>query len=684
MSELLIELFSEEMPPKLQINARRQLDKLLRENLSNLNLKFKNLVVYSTPTRLTAFVSNIPSKIKISTSEVKGPKEGVPDNIIENFAKSKNLNVSNLYKKKLEKGIFYFAKIKARVMNTEDELAKSIPKVLKEISWKKSMKWSDYDLNWGRPLRSILAIFDKKTLKFKYSHIEAVNFTFLEEHGEVTEKKIQDFNEYLKFLKKNDIILSQDERANFISKKIKYICKKKSYKEIIDQSLLLEVNNLVDKPGVIVAKFDKKYLKLPKEIIISTLQSHQRYFTLIDSKDRISNEFIIVTNNKDEKKFIKIGNERVVEARLSDANFFWERDRSFNLIKQINKLKKVTFYENLGSIYQKTQRLRKMAYFISDQLNLNKEKVEIAASVSKSDLVSGTVGEFPELQGVMGKYFALHQGFEEDVSRAISEHYLPTSMSSPVSKKPVSYALSIIDKLDTLVGFFLINEKPTSSKDPFALRRAAIGLLRTVIENNLVIKVYDLIDYSIKIYLEQGVKESNRQVSKELILFLRERMKNILKEKKVRTDIVEASVSSHLNDNFLELYKKTSIMNKFISKDLGKNAVSAYKRASNILQQEDKISKNGPDAVLFKYEEEKELFDRINSIRKAFTLKEEKKNYEEQLRLLSEAKLSTDKFFDNVKVNDDNKDIKNNRLELLQILCSTFNSFIDFSKLEGT
>jgi len=284
----------------------------------------------------------------------------------------------------------------------------------------------------------------------------------------------------------------------------------------------------------------------------------------------------------------------------------------------------------------------------------------------------------------MGKYFALHQGFEEDVSRAISEHYLPTSMSSPVSKKPVSYALSIIDKLDTLVGFFLINEKPTSSKDPFALRRAAIGLLRTVIENNLVIKVYDLIDYSIKIYLEQGVKESNRQVSKELILFLRERMKNILKEKKVRTDIVEASVSSHLNDNFLELYKKTSIMNKFISKDLGKNAVSAYKRASNILQQEDKISKNGPDAVLFKYEEEKELFDRINSIRKAFTLKEEKKNYEEQLRLLSEAKLSTDKFFDNVKVNDDNKDIKNNRLELLQILCSTFNSFIDFSKLEGT
>ena len=325
-----------------------------------------------------------------------------------------------------------------------------------------------------------------------------------------------------------------------------------------------------------------------------------------------------------------------------------------------------------------------MAYFISDQMNLNKEKTEIAASISKSDLVSGLVGEFPELQGVMGKYFAFSQGFEEDVCRAISEHYLPISISSSVPKKPISCALSIIDKLDTLVGFYLINEKPTSSKDPFALRRAAIGLLRTVIENNLTIKLKDLIDHSIKIYLEQGVKQVNNEVSKDLLTFFKERMKNILKERKIRTDIIEASISSHLNDNFLELYKKTLIMKKFISKDLGKNAVSTYKRASNILEQEKSVSKNGPDAVLFKHEEEKELFERINNIRKAFTLKEERKNYEEHLKLLSDTKLSTDKFFDNVKVNDENKDLKNNRLELLQILCSTFNSFVDFSKLEGT
>ena len=684
MSELFIELYSEEMPPNLQISARIQLQKLLSENLSSMNLKYKDLVTFSTPTRLTAFVSNLPDKIKIPATEVKGPKVGVPENVIENFAKKIKSSMKDLYKKKLEKGEFYYAKVKAREISTEDELAKSIPEVLKEISWKKSMKWSDYDLNWGRPLRSILAIFDKKPLKFKYAHLETVNFTIIEEYGEIKQKKIKDFDEYQNFLKKNEIILDHNERAEFISKKIHSICKMKSCKESVDRSLLFEVTNLVDKPRVIVAKFDKDYLKLPKEIIKSTLQSHQRYFTLTDQKERMINEFIIVTNNKDDKKFIKTGNERVVEARLSDASFFWERDRSLNLIKQINKLKKVTFYENLGSIYEKTQRLRKMAYFISDQLNLNKEKVEIAASISKSDLISGLVGEFPELQGVMGKYFALNQGFEEDVSRAISDHYLPTSISSPVSKKPISNALSIIDKLDTLVGFYLIDEKPTSSKDPFALRRAAIGLLRTIIENNLVIKISDLIDYSIKIYIDQGVKESNTEIVKDLIIFFRERMKNILREKKVRTDIIEASISSHFNDNFLELYKKTLIMNKFISKDLGKNAISTYKRASNILEQEKSISKNGPDAVLFKYEEEKELFERINSIRKTFTLKDEKKNYESHLRLLSDTKLSTDKFFENVKVNDENKDLKNNRLELLQILCTTFNSFIDFSKLEGT
>jgi len=684
MSELLIELFSEEIPPKLQINARNQIKKLLIEELSSHNLSYKDIDVFSTPTRIAIYIFGLPSKIKVLPSEVKGPKLGVPQKIVENFAKSKNINTSDLFEKKLDKGTFYFAKLKGKEIDTESELTKIIPKTLNAISWNKSMKWSNYDLSWGRPLRSILAIFDKKILKFKYAHLNSVNYTIIEEETEIKEKKLSNFKDYLRILNQNEIILDQNQREKFISEKIKSFCKNKSCLELIDEFLLKEVTNLVDKPRIILAKFDKEYLKLPQEIIKSTLQTHQRYFTLTDNKGELINEFIIVTNKKDTKNLIKQGNERVVEARLSDASFFWEKDKSLNLIKQINKLKQVIFYENLGSIYEKTQRLRKMAYFISDQLDLNKEKVEISASISKSDLVSGLVGEFPELQGIMGKHFAISQGFDDDVSNAISEHYLPISILSNVPKKPISFALSIIDKLDTLVGFFLIDEKPTSSKDPFALRRAAIGLLRTIIENNLTIRLRDLIDYLIKIYSDQGVKQLNNQASKDLILFFRERMKNILKEKKIRPDIVEASISSHLSDNFLELYKKTLIMNKFISKEVGKNAISTYKRASNILDQEKLNTKNGPDAVLFKQEEEKELFERINSIRKSFTLKDQKKNYEDHLRLLSETKLSTDKFFENVKVNDENQDIKNNRLELLQILCTTFNSFVDFSKLEGS
>ena len=287
----------------------------------------------------------------------------------------------------------------------------------------------------------------------------------------------------------------------------------------------------------------------------------------------------------------------------------------------------------------------------------------------------------------MGKYFARAQGFEEDVANAVSDHYLPTGLSSPVPKKPLSYAISIIDKLDSLVGFFLINEKPTSSKDPFALRRAAIGLLRIIIENNLELKLKDLISYAIRLYVNQGVTIENNQVEKEILDFLKERMKNILKEKKIRLDIIEAAISSHVGDNYLVLYKKSIVMNKNLNKDIGKDAIYSFKRASSILDNESKKSTKEltgrPDAVLFRKDEEKFLFEKLNEIRKSFTVKEDRKDYEELLTKLADIKEYTDKFFENVVVNDVNQDIKNNRLELMSMFCKIFNSYIDFSKLDG-
>ena len=683
MSEFLLELYSEEIPPRLQINARIQIKALFEKFLKEESLKYKLINSYSSPTRLTVLIKDIPEKIKVPEKEIKGPKVGVLEDILNSFIRAHNVTRKDVFEKENEKGKFYFIKTKPKEILSKDLLIKIALNSIASLTWQKSMKWSDKNLLWGRPLRSILAVFNKKMLLFNYGHLKSCDFTVIEKNLDRKNKKIKSFNEYQLFLKNNDIILDQKERRRKIISKFESVCRSKMYKNIFDERLLDEVINIVEDPNVLLIEFHKDYLDIPKEIIISTLQNHQRYFPLFDSKDNLTNAFFVVANKTDSKNLIKEGNKKVVEARLSDAKFFWDKDKSKSLIKQISKLKNIIFYDKLGTVYDKTQRIRKLSSQLSDNLNTNKEKTQTAASISKSDLCSDLVGEYPELQGVMGKYFALAQGFEEDVANAVSEHYLPIGISSKVPKKPISYSIAIVDKLDSLVGFFIIGDKPTSSKDPFALRRAAIGLLRIIIGNNLVLKLRDLISYSTRLFDEQGVKINNLNAEKEIIDFLKERMRNILKEKNIQTDIIEASISSHIGDNYLDLYKKTILINKYVNKDTGKNIVSSYKRASNIIENTEKEITGKPDAVLFRQEEEKVLYEQLNEIRKAFTVKEDKKNYENLLIQMSDIKPYTDNFFENVKVNDENKDIKNNRLELLKMFCNTFNNFVDFSKLEG-
>ncbi len=683
MTELLLELYSEEIPPQLQISARTQLEQFTENTFKEENIKYKELSVYSSPTRLTLFIKDLSEKIEIDSKEIKGPKVGSPDQVIQGFIRAKNVSVKDLIEKDTDKGKFYFIKTQSKSILVEDLLIKLIPKVIGSISWKKSMKWSDHNLMWGRPLRSVFASYNNKKLQFNYEHLESTDEIIVEQDLVTKTKKIKDFKDYLNFLKSNNIIVNHKEREEIILKKISSFSQTKQYKEKLNPRLLEEVVNIVEDPNLLHVSFNKDYLEIPKEIVISTLEKHQRYFPIFDSRDRLTNYFFVAANKKDEKKLISQGNKRVVEARLADAKFFWDKDRSKNLIKQIANLKLVTFYEKLGTIYDKTQRLRHLAGLLSDDLNINKEKVQVAASISKSDLCSDLVGEYPELQGVMGKYFALAQGFEEDVANSVSDHYLPTGLFSMLPKKPFSYSISIVDKIDTLVGFFVIDEKPTSSKDPFALRRAAIGLLRIIIENKLSFKLRDLISYAIRLYQEQGVQIKNEKTEQQVLEFIKERMRNVLKLKNIKSDIIEASISSHSGDNFLDLYAKTILINKYKNKEIGLNTISSYKRASSILDKAEKRITGRPDAVLFRKDEEKILFEKINEIRKAFTVKDDNKDYETLLIKLSDTKESTDNFFDNVVVNDENQDIKNNRLELLKMFCNTFDSFIDFSKLEG-
>ena len=417
------------------------------------------------------------------------------------------------------------------------------------------------------------------------------------------------------------------------------------------------------------------------------MKYHQRYFHTFDKKGNITNLFLVVANNKDVKGFIKSGNERVVEARLNDAEFFWKKNKSQNLVKQITKLKNMNYFKGLGSYFDKIQRMRKLGGIISDELLISKEKVDVTSSICKVDLMSDLVGEFPELQGIMGGYFAEAQGFDKDISLAVREHYLPVGLDSRVPKKPFSIALALSDKLDTLVGFFGIDHKPTSSKDPYALRRAALGLIRLLIENNKEFKIKDLINYSITLYEEQTFKFTNKLVQKELEDFLLERLKYYMREKNIRSDIIDASLNSFGINQITETYKKSVVLNKFINKEIGNNIVSSYKRASNILENELKnkeleLSIN-TDPAIFKNDYEKKLYKKIHELRKYFTSINNDEDYELTLDNLAQSKQVIFDFFDNVKVNDEDKTIQKNRLELIQMLCKTFDNYINFSIIEG-
>ena len=549
------------------------------------------------------------------------------------------------------------------------------------------MKWGEYDLNWGRPLKSILSIFDKNVINFDFHHLVSSNSSFLDKDFEDKKKTFYDFKTYEKFFEKQGIYVDQNKRFKIINRNFLKILNKKRLKISNSSKLTEEVVNLVDSPNILLCNFDKKFLSIPKEILILTMESHQKYFPTFNEKNEITNEFLIVSNIKDHKGLVKIGNERVVEARLNDAEFFWDKDKSHNLVKKISELKSISFFKGLGNYFDKVQRMRKLGGMISDELLISKEKVELSASICKTDLTSGIVGEFPELQGIMGGYFSAYQGFDKDVSLALAEQYLPIGLNSSVPKNPFSISLSIIDKLDTLVGFFGVNEKPTSSKDPFALRRIALGIIRTLIENKKNLKLNSLLSYSINLYEDQNFNFNNKNLQKELNEFLKDRFRYYLKEKEIRYDIIEAIISSFSPNKIFPSYEKARCLNKIIDNQIGIDITSSFKRASNILEYEMKNNKieidNTTDPGIFKSDFEKNLFKKVNEIKKYYSNINDDENYEKSLSILAETKKEVFEFFDNVKVNEENETLRKNRLELINMLCKTFQNFTNFQLLKA-
>ena len=688
MPDLFLELFSEEIPSNLQKNARNNLLQNFKDFFEREKIIHKSEgKVFSTPNRLIILFDRIDTEIHRKSEYIRGPNINAPEKALDGFVKSNKIEKKNIFEKQTEKGKFYFFKKPAKKIQTIDLLNKNIPDLLRKIYWKKSMKWGDFDLYWGRPLKSILAIFGNIKLNFKFHHLHSSNSTFLDKEFEEKTKVFSSYKLYESYFKKSGIIIDHNKRKKFIEKKLSKISKNKNLEIKINDKLLDEVTNIVESPKILNCKFDQKFLKIPKEILIITMQHHQKYFPTFDKKNNLTNNFLVVANTKDLKGFIKLGNERVVEARLNDAQFFWQKNKSKSLVKQVSELKKINYFKGLGTYFDKIQRMRKLSSLISDELLISKEKIEIASSICKVDLLSDLVGEFPELQGVMGGYFATAQGFDKDICLAISEHYLPTSLENRIPKKSYSIALSLTDKLDTLVGFFGIELKPSSSKDPYALRRSAIGLIRLLLENGKEFKIRDLINYSTLLYHEQKFEFDTKAIQKDLIEFLNDRLKNYMKEKGIRQDIIEAAISSYNIDQILKIYNKAVVLNKFISKEIGKDIISSYKRASNILSNELKDKSielnDSTEPDLFKNKYEKNLYTKINEIRKYFTNVNKDENYENSLKILASTKKEIFEFFDNVIVNDENEFIKKNRLELLQMLCKAFDNYIDFSSIRS-
>ena len=687
MSDFFLELYSEEIPHGLQIHARKQIHELIFKELNENNIKFKGFDVFSTPKRLVVFIENITLNQKIESQEVKGPKVGCNDQALEGFLKSKNALKEDLIQKITDKGEFYFVKLPAKTLLTSDILRKKLPSILQTINWKKSMRWSDHDCFWGRPLRSIMCLLDNKVLDFSFFHINSSNSTYVNGPFEDKEVKIKNFKDYKKNLEKNKIEINHIKRESKINIELEKLLKKNKCSLEINDVLVDEVTNLVETPIILKGKFDPEYLVLPDELLNLTMVNHQRYFPMkSEQENKIINSFLFVANNFDNKNLITKGNEKVIDARLSDAKFFWDKNKRQNLVKQVTKLNSIIFYQKLGTLYDKTQRIRQLSSVIADTIGANKEDTEIAGSICKADLVSDLVGEYPELQGTIGRYFALEQGFSQEISNAIQNHYLPLGPSGKVPKEKISIAVAVADKIDTLIGFFGIYEKPTSSKDPFALRRACLGVLRLITENKISLSLKEILNNSKNLYLSQNYQLTNEKVIEDLFQFFIERFKINLRDKGARLDVTNSILENNRSDDFYLIMKNINELSKCLKKSQGQDAISIYKRSKNILDQSDQEEEffGNPDNVLFQHPSEDEILIKLNEARDYFTTPSRLRDNEKTITLLSELKPMTDNFFDNVKVNDDNQQVRKNRLELLTLLCKTFEKFTDFSKLDGS
>ena len=707
MPDLLLELFSEEIPARMQARAAEDLKKLVTDRLVEAGLAYEGARAFATPRRLTLAVQGVPARQADQREEKRGPRVGAPEGAIKGFLKSAGLASIDQARieKDAKKGDFYVAVIERPGRSAIEVIGEIVPQVIRTFPWPKSMRWGAGSLTWVRPLHSIVATFGPETeepeiVNFAVDGIAAGNQTRGHRFLAPAPFAVRHFDDYMAKLEKANVVLDQERRADMILADAKNLAFAQGYELVEDAGLLAEVAGLTEWPVVLMGSFDAAFLSIPPEVIRTTIRVNQKCFVLRDPQTaKLVNKFILVANTEaaDGGAAIVAGNERVIRARLADAKFFYETDLKTRLEERLPKFEHIVFHEKLGTQAERIARIEVLARRMAELIDADIAKTERAARICKADLLTEIVGEFPELQGLMGKYYAEAQDEDEAVAHACEDHYRPKGPDDLVPADPVAVATALADKLDTLAAFWAINEKPTGSKDPYALRRAALGVIRLVLDNKLRLHLKIFVErltkewgekLAAKAELTPGVSRTAiTSIEDDLLSFFADRLKVQLREQGARHDLVDAVFALEGQDDLVLIVRRVEALAKFLDTEDGKNLLAGYKRATNIIRIEEKRDKTEYTGAavpeLYRQAEEWGLARAIDTASAEAGEGVAREDFAAAMRAMAKLRPHVDAFFDKVTVYVEDKALRENRLKLLNEIRTATRAVADFSRIEG-
>lgn len=690
MPDLLFELFSEEIPARMQKKAADDLARLVTDGLKKNELPFGVVESHVTPRRVALMIADIPAAQKDVTEEKRGPRVGAPEQAVNGFLGSVGLTLDQVETMETKKGEFYVARINRKGRPSSEILSDVLLEALRAFPWPKSMRWGAEKQAWVRPLHRMIALFDGAVVPLEFAGRTAGNETEGHRFLAPAAFAVTDKADYMAKLEKASVMLDREKRKEVILKDALRLAEESGLTLIDDAGLLEEVAGLVEWPVPLLGSFDESFLDLPEEVLVTSIKSHQKYFCLRGKDGKLAPNFVVVSNmvTPDKGKAIVAGNERVLRARLSDGCFFWDQDRKQTLADRVSGLENRIFHAKLGTDHERVLRMQKLAdALVRFIAGADKDDVARATLLCKADLVTEMVGEFASLQGLMGRYYATNDGEKAAVATAIEEHYAPQGPSDACPSAPVSVAVALADKIDMLVGFWLIDEKPTGSKDPFALRRAALGVIRLLMENNVSLSLTDIFKLAASAY-PVALSAKVDEAADDLLSFFADRLKVYLKEKGIRHDLIQAVFNmTRREDDIVRLLARVKALQAFLETDDGANLLIAYRRAANIVRIEEKKAKESyqdtPDQALFDQPEETALFDSLKDVQSSSATEIAEDRFEDAMASLARLRAPVDAFFDRVTVNCDDERKRVNRLKLLSRIGEAMGGVANFSEIES-